>query len=186
MQTPTPPPAVATAPLFRELEERTANHRVHCDEHTVNTVASAVHAIRKCTEELAYQDTLKAENRKVKEEFRDLFPDDIPHLDELPTNVYHQFLLKDPNMFIQHRQYDCPKKYRKAWKQLLDGHLRTGHMRPSDSPYALPAFLIPKSDPTALPRWVNDYHALNANMVPDMHPLPLISDILADCTKGKI
>ncbi|GBE87361.1 hypothetical protein SCP_1100360 [Sparassis crispa] len=186
MQTPTPTPAVATTPLFRELEEHTANRHVHCDEHTANAAASAVHTIRKRTEELAYQDTLKAENCKVKEEFRDLFPDDIPHLDELPTNVYHQFLLKDPNMFIQRRQYDCPKKYREAWKQLLDGHLRAGHMHPSDSPYASPAFLIPKSDPTALPCWVNDYRALNANTVPDMHPLPLISDILADCAKGKI
>ncbi|GBE82423.1 hypothetical protein SCP_0408070 [Sparassis crispa] len=130
--------------------------------------------------------TLKSENHKIKNEFSDLFPDDIPHLDELPTDVYHHFVLKDPNMFIQRCQYDCPKKYREAWKQLLDGHLRAGQMRPSDSLYASPAFLIPKADSTALPRWVNNYRALNANIVPDMHPLPLISDILADCAKGKI
>ena len=33
---------------------------------------------------------------------------------------------------------------------------------------------------------MNDYRALNTNTVPDMHPLPKISDILADCGKGKI
>ncbi|GBE85258.1 hypothetical protein SCP_0704450 [Sparassis crispa] len=130
--------------------------------------------------------TLQSENHKIKDEFSDLFPDDISHLDELPMDIDHHFVLKDPNMFIQRCQYDCPKKYREAWKQLLDGHLRAGRMCPSDSPYASPAFLIPKADPTALPRWVNDYRALNANTIPDMHPLPLISDILADCAKGKI
>lgn len=38
----------------------------------------------------------------------------------------------------------------------------------------------------ALPRWVNDYRILNKHTVPDRHPLPKISDILADCAKGKI
>ncbi|GBE79178.1 Transposon Tf2-1 polyprotein [Sparassis crispa] len=144
-----PPPSLApsiipVAFLFHELAERTADCQTHCDEHTVDEAATAVHAIRKHTEELAFQMTLESENRKIKDEFSDLFPDDIPHLNELPTDIYHHFVLKDPSMFIQH------------------------------------------SDPTALLRWVNDYRALNANTVPDMHPLPLISDILADCAKGKI
>jgi hypothetical protein len=33
-----------------------------------------------------------------------------------------------------------------------------------------------------LPRWVNDYHKLNANTIADNHPLPLVNDILQDCT----
>jgi hypothetical protein len=33
---------------------------------------------------------------------------------------------------------------------------------------------------------VNDYRALNANTVPDNHPLPRIDEILRDCAKGKI
>ena len=37
-----------------------------------------------------------------------------------------------------------------------------------------------------LPRWVNNYHVLNANMVLDAYPLPCVDDILADCAKGKI
>jgi hypothetical protein len=48
------------------------------------------------------------------------------------------------------------------------------------------AFIVPKTDPSVLPRWVNDYHALNANTVIDAHPLPQVDDILSDCTKGKI
>jgi hypothetical protein len=33
---------------------------------------------------------------------------------------------------------------------------------------------------------VNDFRALNLNMVLDNHPLPCINEILRDCTKGKM
>ena len=41
-------------------------------------------------------------------------------------------------------------------------------------------------DPTVLPRWVNDYRALNENTIPDHYPLPRIEAILSDCAKGSI
>jgi hypothetical protein len=56
----------------------------------------------------------------------------------------------------------------------------------SNSAFASPSFIVPKTDPTALPRWVNDYRELNSNVVIDSHPLPRVDDILADCAKGKI
>ena len=52
--------------------------------------------------------------------------------------------------------------------------------------FSSPAFIIPKKDPTALPRWVNNYRKLNNNTVPDSHPLLRIDNVLADCAKGKI
>ncbi|PSR72228.1 hypothetical protein PHLCEN_2v11903, partial [Hermanssonia centrifuga] len=81
--------------------------------------------------------------------------------------------------------YECPKKYREAWKTLLQQHLAAGQIRPSSSPHASPAFLIPKADRVVLPRWVNDYRKLNANTIPDVHPLPSIAEILSDCGKGQ-
>ena len=48
------------------------------------------------------------------------------------------------------------------------------------------AFIIPKADPTVLPRWVNDFRQLNANTVTDSFPIPRVDDILVDCAKGKI
>jgi hypothetical protein len=47
-------------------------------------------------------------------------------------------------------------------------------------------FIVPKTDETVLPRWVNDYRVLNSNTVLNAHPLPHVDDILADCAKGKI
>ncbi|RDX45043.1 hypothetical protein OH76DRAFT_1358533, partial [Lentinus brumalis] len=72
--------------------------------------------VRQHVELLAFQERLQRENIDIKEEFADLFPDDIPHIDRLPDDVYHRFILKDPNMVIARRQYDCPKKYREVWK----------------------------------------------------------------------
>lgn len=132
------------------------------------------------------QTSLDEGNKLLKDNFADLFPANIPDTKNLPTDVYHRFVLKDPDLVIARRQYDCPKKYGEVWTALLDKHLAAGRLQASDSPYASPAFLIPKSDPAAMPRWVNDYRALNTNTVPDMHPLPKIVDILANCANGVI
>jgi hypothetical protein len=107
-------------------------------------------------------------------------------VDELPTDVYAEIHLKEANRIFQTRSYSCPRKYRDAWKTLIEDHLSAGRIRPSSSASASPAFIIPKADPDALPRWVNDYRQLNKNTVPDSYPLPRIDDILADCGKGKI
>ncbi|OJT03284.1 Transposon Tf2-1 polyprotein, partial [Trametes pubescens] len=176
--------------FVRELNSRIQLRRISHDAAASDGAAHLVGAVRAGAEARAkaldFAETLEAENVTMKARFKDLFLKDIPHVNQLPTNVYHRFLLKDPNLAIARRQYSCPKKYREVWKQLLDRHIQAGRLRASDSPYASPAFLIPKSDPNALPRWVNDYRVLNANTVPDSHPLPLISEILSDCGNGFI
>jgi hypothetical protein len=82
--------------------------------------------------------------------------------------------------------YSTPQKYWEAWTMLIQEHLDAGCIHPSNSVHALPAFLIPKSDPNTVQCWVSDYRALSANTVIDSHPLLRIDDILADCDKGKI
>jgi hypothetical protein len=93
--------------------------------------------------------------------------------------------LKDPNMTVKNRSYPCPRKYCEAWQTLLNQHLASKKIRPSSSLHASPAFIVLKSDPTALPSWVNNYQQLNSNIVIDSHPLPQVDDILNDCAKGK-
>lgn len=156
------------------------------DTDSHDSLDDIIASVRERIEDLAQLERFAREDAAMKEKFADRFPDDIPHLNHLPTDVYHRIRLKDPNVIIARRKYDCPKKYYEVWKELLQEHLDAGRLRPSSSPYASPAFLVPKSDPTAKPRWVNDYRALNDNTVPDQHPLPSITEILADCGKGKI
>ena len=69
---------------------------------------------------------------------------------------------------------------------MLQQHLDAGRIRPSHAPTGSGGFIIPKADPTVLPRWVNDFRQLNANTVTDSFPIPRVDDILVDCAKGKI
>jgi len=142
-------------------------------------------AVRLRIEVLAAQEELQKLGDQMKCEFKDVFSE-IPHIDELPTDVYCCIKLKDASKSVQTRTYSTPRKYREAWAVLIKQHLDVGRIRPSNSEHASPAFLVPKTDLTVLLRWVNDYCVLNANTVLDAHPLPRVDDILADCAKGKI
>ena len=134
---------------------------------------------------IAFLEEMENREQRLKNEFATVF-EPIPHIDELPTTVLARIKLKEAEKTIRSRTYPSPRKYAEAWSTLIQEHLHAGRIQPSASSYASPAFLIPKSDPSALPRWVNDYRQLNANTVTDCHPLPRIDDILNDCAKGKI
>lgn len=123
---------------------------------------------------------------RVCAQYADHFPSDILLIDDIPTDVYHCIRLKDVNKMITTRSYNCPHKYCNTWHTLLSQHLTARHMCPSSSAFASPSFIVPKTDPTVLPCWVNDYHKINKNTIPDNHPLSYVDDILADCAKGKI
>jgi hypothetical protein len=123
--------------------------------------------------------------REMMTEFKDVFAP-IPHVNRLPDEVFCQIKLKDASQSIKTQTYSTPRQYKEAWQTLIQQHLDAGRIRPSNSAHASPAFIIPKADPNVLPRWVNDYRALNANTVMGAHPLPCVDDILADCGKGKI
>ena len=83
-------------------------------------------------------------------------------------------------------QYNVPCQFRENFAKLIQQHLDSGFIRPSSSTFMSPSFIIPKSDPKVLPRWVCNYRQLNANIVPDNFSLPCVNDIFSDCAKGKI
>ena len=109
-----------------------------------------------------------------------------PHADELPKKPLAHITLKDANKMIKTRNYPCPRKWKEAWHTLLQQHLDAGRIQPSSAPAGSAAFIIPKADPTVLPRWVNDYRQLNSNTVTDSFPIPLVNDILTDVASGRI
>jgi hypothetical protein len=144
-----------------------------------------VAAIKDAIENIALKERLKDITVEIKTEFRQLF-EEIPHVKDLPTDYMARIKLRDAERTIANRTYACPRKYREAFKTLIGQHLEAGRIRPSSSAYASPCFIIPKSDPTVLPRWVNDFRQLNEITIPDNHPLPRTDDILNDCARGKI
>jgi hypothetical protein len=73
-------------------------------------------------EELALAKTLKAEDLKLREKFKDLF-EPIPHVNNLPTDCMAQIQLKDPTIRVKLCSYPCLCKYRDAWQTLIKQHL---------------------------------------------------------------
>lgn len=151
----------------------------------VVTPKSTLAVVRERIEVLGAQQELIDRGNKVKADFPRLF-DELPHGEDLPKDVYCRIKLKSAEQTIKTRSYSSPRKYRDAWRTLIDQHLSSGRIRPSSSQHVSPAFLIPKADPAALPRWVNDYRILNTNTIMDSYPLPRVDEILADCGRGKV
>ena len=183
--------------FFKELQEdrklmvaelkMVCNDRLHHTQYKFEQVkpVDVLAVIRQRIEILAAQKELERLGIQMKKEFQDVFSK-IPHLDELPTDVFCRIKLKDAFKTVQTRTYTTPQKYCEALATLIQQHLDAGCICPSNSEHASPAFLVPKSDTAVLPRWVNDYRILNVNTILDAHPLPWVDDILADCAKGKI
>ncbi|SGY55503.1 BQ5605_C006g04036 [Microbotryum silenes-dioicae] len=131
---------------------------------------------------------LAALDRRLRAVYADRFPDNIPLVATYQSPVRHHIELDNPRTVINLRGYPVAKRHRQAWYLLLQKHLASGRLRPSRSPYASPAFIIPKKgsdvDPTIAPRWVNDYRHLNRHTIKDRTPLPLADDILSTCSKA--
>jgi len=58
----------------------------------------------------------------MKEKHKDIF-EPIPHLDELPTDVYCCIKLKDITKTFATHSYSTPQKYKEAWATLIQQHL---------------------------------------------------------------
>ncbi|TFK79084.1 hypothetical protein K466DRAFT_506169 [Polyporus arcularius HHB13444] len=100
--------------LLRDIHMNVPPTAPHTSTQTSPATIAA--SVRSCVELLAFVASLKDEDLAFKTRYSDCFPDDIPHLDNLTTNAYHEINLKDANMTIVRRQYDCPRKYREASK----------------------------------------------------------------------
>ncbi|CAF1664132.1 unnamed protein product, partial [Adineta ricciae] len=72
---------------------------------------------------------------------------------------------------------------REETRCLIDEFLEAGLIRESNSPYAAPAFIVPRKDDRP-GRLVVDYRALNRITIPDASPLPHGEDLLQELGKG--
>lgn len=130
-------------------------------------------------------EAMRGVERALQREFDDRFPPDLPDMGPAPPNIPQDSLdsmrirLKNPEIEFKTRVYSCPQKVLPGFKMLIEQHLRAGRIRISTSHVASPAFVVPKRDPTALPRMAIDYCKLNAGAIRDRTPLPNIDEILA-------
>ncbi|CAF4606086.1 unnamed protein product, partial [Rotaria sp. Silwood2] len=72
---------------------------------------------------------------------------------------------------------------REETQRLIDEFLEAGLIQESTSPYASPAFIVPRKD-NRPGRLVVDYRAVNKITIPDASPLPHAEDLLHELGKG--
>jgi len=72
--------------------------------------------------------------------------------------------------------YRCAPPKLQVFKQMVNELLEQGVIRPSKSPYASPAFLIPKNSSGS--QLVVDYRKVNSKILFDSYPLPTIDQAL--------
>lgn len=151
----------------------------------VDAYVDVVVAIHTRIEVLVAKEELQKLSTAMVEEFKDVFKP-LPHVNELPSEVYCRIKVKDESLSMAMCTYSSPRKWRESWSTLIQEHLDAGRIRLSNSAHASPMFLIPKAGKLALPRWVNDYRFLNANTIVDSYPLPCIDDVMAAVGKAKV
>lgn len=98
-----------------------------------------------------------------------------------PTNLLkHVITTKNENP-IYTRNYRYPEQFKKQINEEVEKLLANGIIRPSNSPYNSPLWIVPKKlDASGIKkvRMVIDYRKLNQETIKDKFPLPNIEDVL--------
>ena len=101
-----------------------------------------------------------------------------------PTREYDMRIeLKPSAKLAVAKLYQLTEDQRLVLRDVLDRETKAGRIRPSNSPYGSPTFFTLKKDGTW--RMVVDYRRLNEATIPDVYPLPLISQLTNELSKAK-
>ena len=118
---------------------------------------------------------MSADMQKLVEEFKDVFPSELPAGLPPDRGNFHTIPLVDgarPPFGPMYRL--SPAERREVEKQIKD-LLDKGFIKPSASPYGAPVLFVAKKDGSL--RMVIDYRALNNLTVKNKYPLPRIDDL---------
>jgi hypothetical protein len=85
---------------------------------------------------------------------------------------------------VRSQPYQCAPPKLKRMKRLVEDLVKEGVVSPSRSPYASPAFLVPKSD--GRDRLVVDYRRLNKKVAFDSFPMPSLEHAFSYFTEARV
>jgi len=134
---PPPPPKKKLRQVLKDIEDdrklMVAELNMVCAErkamlsHTYEVVkqVDVVAVIWVHLETLAAQEQLGKLSDAVKSKYSKVF-NPIPHIDDLPTEVYCCIKLKNASKTITTCTYTSPRKFKEAWATLIQQHLDAG------------------------------------------------------------
>ncbi|GMF57293.1 unnamed protein product [Phytophthora fragariaefolia] len=110
-----------------------------------------------------------AVRRRVRREYKDVLPDDIPA--ELPQDksVQHEIDLVPGTKYCVTRQWPLPREQVKAIDDIFESRRKAGQVRESKSPHSAPTFCVKKAQDGW--RIVHAYNKLNDATVPAQTPI---------------
>jgi RNase H-like domain found in reverse transcriptase/Reverse transcriptase (RNA-dependent DNA polymerase)/Aspartyl protease len=130
------------------------------------------------------KDRVPAALQATLEEYKDVFPEDLPAGLPPERGVVHEINLqpgKEPPVGVTYRM--SPLELQEVEKQLED-LLEKRLIRPSNSPYAAPILFVRKKDGGL--RMCVDYRKLNDITIKDKYPLPRMEEMLDQLSGAKV
>ncbi|CAF4630864.1 unnamed protein product [Rotaria socialis] len=112
-------------------------------------------------------------------QFSQLFDNSRHNISNIVVENVFNTVPHTPPSFRPHRN----PHHREETQRLIEEFLEAGIIQESNSPYAAPAFIVPRKD-NHPGRLVVDYRALNKITVPDASPLPHTEDLLQELGEG--
>lgn len=121
----------------------------------------------------------------VVDEFKDVFPDDLPEGLLIARQVNRTMIPTDPNAKIPAQKlYRLTSHELAELKKQMNELIKKRWIKPSKSPYGAPVLFVSKKDGSL--RMVVDYPALNAITTKDHYPLPRTDELLDQLNGAKI
>ena len=111
--------------------------------------------------------------------FSNIFDTSKHNISDIVIQQVFNTMPHSPPAFRPHRN----PHHREETQKLIDEFLAAGIIHESHSPYAAPAFIVPRKG-NRPGRLVVDYRALNKITISDASPLPHIEDTLQELGKG--
>ena len=118
----------------------------------------------------------QAELTRLLEQYSDVFPDELPPLQDVERNVPQTIALEPGAKPPCRPIYRLSQPEMKELKKQLTELLAKGYIEPSTSAFGSPVLFVKKRDGSL--RMCVDYRALNKITIKNRYPLPLITDLL--------